>query len=520
MNFDCLLRGEIMNLDQLLQFDEITVQCHDNPDADAIASGYGLYSYFTSKNKKVRLIYSGRNEINKANLILMLNNLEIKDVLEYVPKTSLDMKFNGLLITVDCQYGCGNVTKFDADQIAVIDHHQPEIKENDWCEINPRLGSCSTLVWKMMKEDGYVFSALNLGTALYYGLFTDTNSMAELSNPLDMDLRDEIICDKSLITLFKNSNLSLEELEIAGVALIKYIFNEEHNYAIVKAAQCDPNILGLISDFLIQVAEVYSCVVYNEWPDGFKYSVRSCTKEVMADEMAAFIGDGIGSGGGHREKAGGFIKKSLYLSKYPTLHTEAFFGTRINEYFDGCEVIYARDTVLDTSDMELYVKKKIPFGFVKASDVLSVGTPVTIRTLEGDLDIVIKDDTVIMIGMRGEVYPSFQDKFERSYSVTGEKYTDSTASQNIEYMPTVRNRDTGETLKLIDYARVCISSGGTKIYAKQVGKRIKVFAEWDTEKYMHGKKDDFIAVRTDDEHDIYIIDKDIFFESYERANED
>ncbi|MCQ2080598.1 MAG: DHH family phosphoesterase [Lachnospiraceae bacterium] len=507
-----------MQLAKLLQFNQITVQCHDNPDADAIASGFGLYSFFKSQGKNVRFIYSGRSEINKANLMLMLKNLGIDSIIEYVPKTGDDIKLEGLLITVDCQYGCGNVTKFEADQIAVIDHHQLEIKEDEWCEINPRLGSCSTLVWSMMKNASYTFDDINLGTALYYGLFTDTNSLTELSNPLDMDLRDDIICDQSLINMFKNSNLSLEELEIAGVALIKYIFNEEHNYAIIKAAQCDPNILGLISDFLIQVAEVYTCVVYNEWPDGFKYSVRSCTKEVMADEMAAFIGDGIGSGGGHREKAGGFIKKSLYHDKYPTLHTEAFFSTRINEYFDGCEVYYAKDTILDTSDMALYVKKKIPFGFVKASDILPIGTPVTVRTLEGDLDIEVKDDTIIMIGMRGEVYPSYQDKFEKSYTVTGEKYKENDDGQKIYYRPTIKNRATGETLKLTDYAMQCISSGGTKIYAKQMYKRMKVFASWDNEKYMHGKSGDYIAVRTDDEHDIYIIDHDIFNESYSKCD--
>ena len=32
-----------MMLDELLGYDRITIQCHDNPDADAIASGFGLY---------------------------------------------------------------------------------------------------------------------------------------------------------------------------------------------------------------------------------------------------------------------------------------------------------------------------------------------------------------------------------------------------------------------------------------------------------------------------------------------
>lgn len=32
-----------MKLKELLHYDNIVIQCHDNPDADAIASGYGLY---------------------------------------------------------------------------------------------------------------------------------------------------------------------------------------------------------------------------------------------------------------------------------------------------------------------------------------------------------------------------------------------------------------------------------------------------------------------------------------------
>ena len=31
-------------LEELQQYDNITVQCHDNPDADAIASAFGVYT--------------------------------------------------------------------------------------------------------------------------------------------------------------------------------------------------------------------------------------------------------------------------------------------------------------------------------------------------------------------------------------------------------------------------------------------------------------------------------------------
>lgn len=513
-----------MKLSDLYQYNPITIQCHDNPDADALASGFALYTYFQSMGKDVRMIYSGRSRVQKSNLCLMLQHLHIPaDYIEWtesLTKNTSENKLNGLLITVDCQYGAGNVTKIPAKNVAIIDHHQIEIQDVELNEINPSLGSCSTLVWKMLRDEGFEIKDTKLGTALYYGLYTDTNQFAEIFNPLDMDMRDTLPCEKSLIQLFRNSNLSLNELEIAGVALIRHIYNDDYKYAIIKAQPCDPNILGLISDFLLQVAEVYTCVVYSEWKEGYKFSVRSCVKEVQANELAVFLAEGIGSGGGHHEKAGGFISKALYEEVYPTLHSEAFFSERLNDYFDNTQIITANDYEIDISNMQPYVKKKVPLGFVQATDVLTVGTPITIRTMEGDVDMVVEPDLIIMIGVKGEVYPNRRSKFEKSYVLTDEAYSLSECVIRTEYQPTVHNRADGSIMPLSDYAKICIASGGTHIHAEELTKRVKVFTAWDNEKYMLGKPGDFLAVRCDDMNDIYVVERDIFFKTYEKLLED
>ena len=107
-----------MRLRELLKYDDIVVQCHDNPDADAIASGYAVYRYFKEQGKRVRLVYGGRYKIGKSNLVLLISELAIP--IEYVET----LERPKLLVTVDCQYGEGNVTRFEAEEIAVIDHHQ------------------------------------------------------------------------------------------------------------------------------------------------------------------------------------------------------------------------------------------------------------------------------------------------------------------------------------------------------------------------------------------------------------
>ena len=131
-----------MRLADLEKYDPITIQCHDNPDADTLGAAYGLYCYFHSKGKQVRMIYSGYSRIRKANLCMMLDKLKLP--IEYVEREG-QPPFRGLLITVDCQYGASNVTRFEAEHVAVIDHHRIEIEGLEMSRIQPDLGSCCAL---------------------------------------------------------------------------------------------------------------------------------------------------------------------------------------------------------------------------------------------------------------------------------------------------------------------------------------------------------------------------------------
>lgn len=512
---------EDMRLKELLDYDDIVIQCHDNPDADAIASGFGVYQYLKQQGKTVRFVYGGRFEITKSNLVLMITELQIP--VEHVDA----LKAPKLLVTVDCQYGEGNVTRFEAEEIAVIDHHQVSGRLPALSEVRSNLGSCSTLVKELLeKEDIDINEDRRLATALYYGLLTDTNNFTEVSHPLDKDLRDDVLYERSLITRFRNANLSLEELEIAGTALINYHYDETYRYAVVVAEPCDPNILGMISDLVLEVDAVDTCLVYSVQAFGVKISVRSCVKEVKANELAKFITKGIGSGGGHLEKAGGFIQVELLQSLYGSfckkreevseeefcLGISEFLKWRMTDYFDDIEIIHAKDYIPQVDTMERYRKKKIALGYVEADKVLPAGTRICIRTLEGDLDVEIHENLYIMIGIQGEVYPIEKAKFQRGYQRLEEDYI-----FDGEYEPVIKNNVNGRNVSLVPYARSCMVKGDTYIHAKQLDHRIKIFTAWDAEKYMLGEEEDYLAVREDDAHDVYIIDRDIFHKTYEKA---
>ena len=504
-----------MKLNELLKFNDIVIQCHDNPDADALASGFALYWYFIQNDKKPVFIYCGKNRIHKSNLMIMLDELSIP--ITYVEK--MDRRPE-LLVTVDCQYGQKNVTAGEADNIAIIDHHQPTVNAPELCEIRSNIGSCSTIIWDMIRAEGYdLFNEKNVSTALYYGLYTDTNRFSEISHPLDRDMMDSLNINKSLVTEMSNSNISLDELMITGRAILGYDYYEQYKYLIIHAEKCDPNILGVISDFSTETEGVDVCLAYYESPEEIKFSVRSCTKEVHANEVAVHLSDGVGGGGGHIRKAGGSIRpeKLVESKEYnpsidESIRVKEFFKARLDEYLQRYEILYAKNTTLDTSTMKLYEKLPQELGYVKLTDVFPVNSMLEIRTLEGDINMRLNEDKYLMIGIEGEIYPINVEKLNTSYKPTGRPFT-----RTFEYEPSVTDVFTGEKKSVMAYAKGIISTGKSRIYAKPLDHYIKLFTSWDEEKYYAGEPGDYIAVRDDDPHDIYIINSRFFDRLYKEV---
>lgn len=64
-------------LNQLLKYKNICIQCHNSPDADALAAAYGVYTYLKLHDINVSIIYSGDYEIQKKDLLYMIDICEI-----------------------------------------------------------------------------------------------------------------------------------------------------------------------------------------------------------------------------------------------------------------------------------------------------------------------------------------------------------------------------------------------------------------------------------------------------------
>ena len=522
-----------MKLNELLNYDNIVIQCHDNPDADALASAYGLYLFFAEHGKNVEIIYGGRNKIRKSNLVLMVEELHIP--VRYVQSIEKPQ----LLITVDCQYGEGNVTHFEAYEVAVIDHHETSGGLPYLSEVRSNLGSCSTLVWQMLKRENFdINKNRDLATAMYYGLFMDTNGLTEISHPLDMDLRDEAKYDVAMLTKFRNCNLSIEELETAGAALLRSDYIDEYRFSIVKAGACDPNILGIISDLVLEVDVVDTCLVFSVLPKGIKLSVRSCVKEVNASELAQHICKGIGSGGGHFVKAGGTIKMELLIPAYEkyckehnltprmemdeagkqrpaTSAIKSFLERRVMDYFQGHEIIYAMDFDVEAADLKEYIRRPIPMGYIVAADLFSVGELITIRTMRGDKEVRIEEDMIFTIGIKGDVFVRSKEKIMREYRLYEWQFN----LANLEYYPTAKTEGEDKVVPLAEHAKVCVFHGDKRVTAKRLERKVKIFTLEDESRYILGKEGDYLVVKNNARRGMQAMDPKFFEQCYRLAEE-
>ena len=509
-------------LKHLLNYDDIVIQAHHNPDADAIASGFALCRYLEKNGKKPRFVYAGEREISKPNMLIMLNKLGIQ--VSHVKNLNENGALPQLLITVDCFHGEGNVGSFAAEHVIVIDHHRlPKGKPvPEHSVIKEHYGSCAAVIYELFKEAGYdVNEDQNVATALYYGLYMDTVGLSEISEPMDRELRDTANYNQPLIRLLVNTNLTEEELSIIGKALsaCKYYPHPDSSAisddpslpkqqsAYTVADNCDPNLLGIISDTLIQVDMVSDCVVCCPYHTGYKISVRTCTDSVKAPDLAAFITHGYGGGGGHDNKAGGCID---YQSSLPK-EIMAFIADRIRDFFTKPDVIFAGKDHPNFSGAEHFRKKDIVLGYIPTAELSPEGEDIHIRMLEGDITVTPDPDIYLMVGLIGEVYPIKRGKFEKKYAEC-EEAPDISAYY---YPPSARIGQNKTGKQLTDCLHGCKASGSSEILAVKMNNFTKLYSLWDQEHYMYGTIGDYMAHPAHDANDLYIIRGDIFALTYE-----
>ena len=155
-----------------------------------------------------------------------------------------------------------------------------------------------------------------------------------------------------------------------------------------------------------------------------------------------------------------------------------------NLNFTEDDIEYLRTKKIFDEEFLSYLKT---FRFTGDIWAVPEGTPIIVRTMEGDTDVFrVAQEDYIMIGVDGEVYPIKEAKFKSSYEESDREYCFEKDVVDAQYVPNIRNCLTGENTPISAYAKTCIPTGQVRIYAKPVDTNVKVFTLWG--KYYLGKK--------------------------------
>ena len=302
----------------------VFIQTHNFPDPDAIASAYGLQYLLHSRGLESTIIYKGKVEHGSSNAMVKKLGIEI---IEYSDMT--EMSQDAEIILVDSQKGNANIIDMPGNGVVCIDHHPVFGKSQyTFSDIRPEVGACASMIAQYIFDEGLQIPD-NIATALLYGIRIDTAGLSRGMSNLDLDMFYKLfnLADRKKIAELDNNTLRKTDLLAYSSAINSIKTYGKTSYANTGYNSPEP-LIAAISDFIMMLDTTDNTVVYSVKDDGIKISVRS-VGTINAGKVANQALEGIGSGGGHENMAGGFVPYDKRITD--PVHNDKYISELTNE---------------------------------------------------------------------------------------------------------------------------------------------------------------------------------------------
>lgn len=281
----------------------VYIQAHNFPDPDALASGYGLLKFLEKMGISSVFLYDGKLDIRACKK--MTENFHIQAVhCSQIKK----LEDNAFLICVDSQKGAGNLTGFNVEIAACIDHHPTFVPaEYEYKDVR-RAGSCSAIIADYFYQYQIVPDEDTAG-ALLYGMKIDTLQFSRGVTDLDIEMFGYLkqFCDDAQVDKMSKNTMVFADLKAYASAIESIRVYGTTGIAAIDIP-CSNDLIAMISDFFLSLDEIDLSIVYCFREDGVKFSVRSEIPMVHAGNWVRKALEGLGTGGGHAYMGGGVIE--------------------------------------------------------------------------------------------------------------------------------------------------------------------------------------------------------------------
>ncbi|MBW1667083.1 MAG: DHH family phosphoesterase [Deltaproteobacteria bacterium] len=276
---------------------EDTVGIIINADPDSMASALALNRLFWRRVKKTLVFHI--NVIKRKDNLAMIKLLKIKQ--QHIRKlNSAEISRWAILDSQPQHYDQLSKFRFDI----IIDHH-PVLSGSSaqFVDIRENYGANSTIMTEYLRA-AKVKPSPRLATALFYGIKTDTDNFVRASTPNDINAFRYLyqFANINIIKKIESSEMSKKSLENFRKALEDLVFVKDKAFIHMGKVN-DPDVLVIIADFFLKMAEATWCIVSGVYGQKLIVVFRNAGFRLDAGRTAQKLFGKWGSAGGHKSAA-------------------------------------------------------------------------------------------------------------------------------------------------------------------------------------------------------------------------
>ncbi|MBV6518286.1 MAG: potassium transporter TrkA [Candidatus Brocadia sp.] len=291
----------------------VAIFLQDNPDPDAIASGFALKRIAEKYNIKSNIYYGGNigRQQNKTLVNLLETDLTRLKTTEEVLKI---VSSAGKVALIEASIPSkNNILPLHTIPHIVIDHHQTDLSlvKGEFIEILPKIGATSTIMTRYLRHLDIVPDP-PLATALRYGIRVDTGGFTRNTTTEDLEAAAYLspLLDTALLNQIENPPMSAETMDIIGRTIRNREIRGSYLISFVEFIT-DRDALPQAAELMLQMEGVSTVLVFGIDKDKVQLSARSVDSRI---NLAFLLQKAFGfmNAGGHANMAAGCVDLGIF----------------------------------------------------------------------------------------------------------------------------------------------------------------------------------------------------------------
>jgi len=285
----------------------LLITTHLHPDPDALASASALAYLIEQKLKTAKVSISIKGQVGGGVNEVFVKHANVK----LLPWDEEALKQYDAILLVDTQPPfASNPLPAGVEPIAVIDHHRSQhgTLHCPFCDVRVEVGATSSIIFSYFMELEVPIKP-DLAATLLYAVESDLAGAAGTPGELDNIALSSLtlLADTRKLYQMRYVPLPQSYYEVFAEGLANAVY---YDRAMVSHLESIDSLEkpAVVADFLLRFEKVDWSLVTAVHDGKLLMSIRTGSPKMSAADMARRVMRKIGEGGGHRTKAGGYIK--------------------------------------------------------------------------------------------------------------------------------------------------------------------------------------------------------------------